>query len=184
VEQVGRRDEAIADYQQFLRLSQDENVRAEIEQKLRRWKVRLPDRGDRQTTKQTPLEKPAHKVDLYALIVALGDRALRSTWLGSGLECEGENAEELQARTDYNRPIPGRDLLDITSGIRRTIQGDFTAFDPDATAPWLFIRAWDGNGFYLETNDTQVKQRLKSQFPEMQEVEGATPSYEGLFIQI
>ena len=94
-------------------------------------------------------------LDLYGLIVALGERALNSIWFGSGVDCYGEKAEELYAFTDHNRPIEGGDFLDITSGIRQTIAGDFHAFDPGATSHWIFIRAWDGSGFYIEIDDSQ-----------------------------
>jgi hypothetical protein len=75
-------------------------------------------------------------------------------------------------------------LLQIASGIRQTIEGDFQAFDPGANDPWVFIRAWEGSGFYVEINDHQGRERLKTHFPSVDEVEGASPPYEGLFIRI
>jgi tetratricopeptide (TPR) repeat protein len=191
-ERAGRQDEAIADYKQFLALSQDPSAREEIEQRLSQWNAGKGDRAtrhgavpdDRQKTNQVEFEQPIQDLDLYDLIVALGERALSSTWFGSGVRCYGEKAEELFAYTDHNRPIQGRDLLHITSCIRQTIEGDFTAFDPDATSHWLFIRAWDGRGFYIEINDHKSKERLKTHFPSVEEVEGASPPYEGLLIRI
>lgn len=191
-EESGRRDAAIADYKQFLVLSQDPSAREEIEQRLSRWNVGKRDSAtshgavpdDRQQTNQVPLEERDQDIDLYDLIIALGERALSSTWFGSGVECYGEKAEELYAFTNQNKPIEGRDLLHITSGIRQTIEGNFTAFDPDATSHWLFIHAWDGSGFYIEINDPKSKERLKTHFQSIEEVEGATPPYEGLFIRI
>jgi len=191
-EAAGRRDEAIADYKQFLALSQDANAREEIDQKLSQWNVGKPDSAsprsavpdDRQKTNQVQSEKLDQDRDLYGLIVALGERALNSTWFGSAVDCYGEKAEELYAFTNQNKPIEGRDLLHITSGIRQTIEGDFQAFDPGATSPWIFIRAWDGSGFYIEINDPKSKERLKTHFQSIEEVEGATPPYEGLFLRI
>jgi hypothetical protein len=84
----------------------------------------------------------------------------------------------------YNRPIQGHDFLQLASGIRQTIKGDFEAFDADASSPWIFIRAWNGSGFYLETNDPKSKDRLKTHFQSIEEVEGASPPYQGLFIPI
>jgi tetratricopeptide (TPR) repeat protein len=191
-EQAGRQREAIADYKQFLTLSQDKDARREIEQRLSRWQegkqrgeriqTALPE--ERQSADQAQTETPDRQLDLYDLIVALGERALRSTWFCSGVYCEGEKAPELYALADQNRAIEGRSLLPITAGIRQTIQGDFQAFDEDANTPWLFIRAWDGNGFYIETDDFKVRQRLQAHFQGMEEVEGAAPPYEGLFIPI
>jgi tetratricopeptide (TPR) repeat protein len=203
-EEAGHQREAISDYRQFLMLSHDPRARAEIEQKLSQWLEgkrddpgtvpQLPGKSDRhvssrngvpddsQKTKQGPSEKPDPSLDLHGLIVALGERALNSTWFGSAVNCYGEKAEELYAFTDHNRPIEGRDFLSIASGIRQTIQGDFQAFDRGAPSHWLFIRAWDGSGFYIEIDDLKGKERLKTHFPAMEEVEGAVSPYEGLFI--
>jgi tetratricopeptide (TPR) repeat protein len=207
-EEAGRQSEAIADYRQFLALSQDANARQEIEQRLRQWEQGKSDdhdditrdmlvaklgrwvsrlggvSDDRQKTNQAPSPsgQPDQAPDLYDLIVALGERALNSTWFGSGVDCYGENADELYAFTDYNKPIEGREFLDITSGIRQIIEGDFQAFDPDATSHWIFIRAWGGSGFYIETNDPKIKESLKTHFQGVEEVEGASLPYESLFI--
>ena len=188
-EEAGRPREAIADYRQFLAMSQDAHARQEIEQKLRHWNVETPNSaraapGKGKKTGQIRAGKPDQVPDLYNLIAALGQRALNSTWSGSGVDCYGEKAEELYAFTDQNKPIPGRDLLEITSGIRQTVQGDFQAFDAEAASPWIFIRAWGGNGFYIETNDPKSRQRLKTRFQSVEEVEGAVAPYEGLFIRI
>ena len=191
-EGAGRQREAIADYRQFLVLSQDANARAEIEQKLSQWNEGKPESEsrrsavpeDRPETNQKPSKEPDQVPDVYGLILALGERALHSTWFGSDLECYGEKAEELFAFTDQNKPIDGRDLLHITSGIQQTVKGDFQAFDAGAASPWIFIRAWDGSGFYIETNDLKIKQRLKTHFQAVEDVEGAVPPYEGLFIHI
>jgi len=191
-EEAGRRDEAIADYRRFLALSQDAHAREEIEQRLSQWnegkrngassRSVVPD--DRQKTNEVPSEKLDQNLDLYDIIVALGNRALDSIWLGSGVSCYGERAEELLSFTDHNQPMEGQDFLRITSGIRQTIAGDFQAFDPDAASPWLFIRAWDGRGFYMETNDPKIKKQLQTHFQSVEEVEGASPPYESLFIHI
>jgi hypothetical protein len=100
------------------------------------------------------------------------------------VDCYGETAEDLYAFTNHNRPIEGRDFLDIASGIRQTIEGDFQAFDKDAPSHWLFIRAWGGSGFYIELDDSNSKERLKTHFQSVEEVDGASPPYEGLFIRI
>jgi tetratricopeptide (TPR) repeat protein len=191
-EEAGRQREAIADYKQFLKLSQDPGAKAEIEQRLSQWNEAPQNRvnrrdaapNDRQRTIQVESKKSEHKPDLYDLIAALGERALNSIWFGAGVNCSGEKAEELYASTDHNRPIQGRDLLQITSGIQQTIEGDFTGFDPDATSHWIFIRAWQGNGFYVETNGPTSKQRLKGRFPSAEDVTDVEHPYEGLFISI
>jgi tetratricopeptide (TPR) repeat protein len=191
-EEAGRQGEAIADYRQFLTISQNSQARNEIERKLSQWndakrnslssRSVVPD--DRQKTNRASSEKPDQDFDLYGLIVALGERALNSTWFGSGVNCYGEKADELYAFTDQNKPIDGRDFLDIASGIRQTIEGDFQAFDPGATSHWILIRAWEGSGFYVETNDPKIKKQLKTHFQAVEDVDGASPPYEGLFTRI
>lgn len=191
-EATGRQREAIADYRQFLAISQDPQARDEIEQKLRQWNEGnrnslsspnvAPDK--RQKTDQIELEKPGRDLDLYDLLTALGERALSSAWQGSGVNCHGETAEELSSFTDYNRPIPGPDMLRIAYGISQTIDGDFTAFDPGATYHWLLLRAWGGRGFYIEINDPRSEERLRAHFPALEEVEGASAPYKSLFIRI
>jgi hypothetical protein len=131
---------------------------------------------------RVPWERSDEHLDLCDLIAALGERALNATWFGKGGAYHGENADELSAFTDQNKPIDGRDFLQITSGIQQTLAGDFQAFDVGETSPWVFIRAWHGSGFYIETNDPTIKERLKTHFRTIEEVEGASPFYEGLFL--
>ena len=207
-EEAGRQPEATDDYKKFLELSQDADARQEIEDRLSQWqeggredpgttrdlflwdKLRawmsrrgvVPDEG--QKTEQIPPEAPEQALDIYDLVAALGERALHSTWFGSEVNCYGESAEELYAFTDQTRPMEGHDFLRIAAGIQQTIAGDFQAFDPGAATPWIFIRAWEGNGFYIETDDAQIEQQLKTHFPSVEEVDGATPAYVGLFIRI
>lgn len=122
--------------------------------------------------------------DVHALLVALGDRAANSVWQVSGIDCFGENAAELWALDDNKQSIAGNDLLRITAGIYQTIEGYFNAFDNDSASHWLEIRAWDGEGFYIETNDEKIKTRLHSEFQDIEDVEEARPPYQGLFISI
>jgi tetratricopeptide (TPR) repeat protein len=189
-EAAGRRREAVADYRQLLSLSQDLRAKAEIEQKLNQ--IDLDEREsnlkaareDTQEPRQAQAEKPERDSDLHGLIIVLGERARKSIWFGSGVNCVGEKAEQLYALTDQGKLIEGRDFLSLAAGIHQTIEGDFQAFDPGATSPWIFIRAWEGTGFYVETNDPRIRQRLKSQFSAVEDVEGATPPYEGIFIRM
>lgn len=190
-EAAGQPRQAITDYRQFLALSQNPQAREEVEQKLSQWNAGKPDSAgnrsdvpeDRQKTGQVQSERPDRDLDLYDLIVAIGERAQRSVWLGNGVECYGEGAGELSSFTGQNLPIEGHDFLRITSEIRQTIKGDFTGFDPGAASHWIFIRAWDGSGFYIETNDPKIREQLKSHFQSVEDVEGAEPPYEALFIR-
>lgn len=134
--------------------------------------------------KSSDLQPSNLNLDVHAILVALGDRAANSIWQVSGIDCFGENAEELWALDDNKQSIAGNDLLRITAGIYQTIDGYFIAFDKGSTSHWLKMHAWDGEGFYIETNDEKVKQRLHSEFQEVEGVEEARPPYQGLFISI
>jgi hypothetical protein len=114
----------------------------------------------------------------------LEGRALDSIWLVNEVETTGEKADELHLISDQNMSVEGQDLLYIASGIRQTMKGDFQAFDPGADSPWIFIRAWKGEGFYVETNDSKSRKRLKSHFSSAEDVADVPPPYEGLFIPI
>jgi tetratricopeptide (TPR) repeat protein len=189
-EEAGRLREAAIDYRRFLAISQNSEAKDRIEQKLSRWNAGKADDlssrdavpPDIQRTNLPPAQETAQHVDLHHLIVALGERALQSTWFGQGLDSYGEKAQELYAFTEHNRALEGHEFLRITSGIQQTIKGDFQAFDPGTDSPWIFIRAWDGAGFYMETNDAEIKERLKTHLQGIEEVEGASPPYEALFI--
>ena len=191
-EAAGRPPQAIDDYQQFLELSRDEDARREIEGRLSQWREAPPkeqrgrSHGREESQKQASSDsgKAGQKSSLYDLIKAFGDRTRRSTWFGSGLNCIGETTEELYSLTDQNLPIEGDDFLRLTAGIRQIIAGDFQAFDPGEDSPWVFLRAWEGNGFYVETDDPQVEKQLKAHDQAVEEVEGASPPYQGFFIRI
>jgi tetratricopeptide (TPR) repeat protein len=191
-EEAGHRDQAIADYKQFLSLSQDPRARNEVEQRLRQWNAGKKDQAsdpgavseDRKKKKDVQAETADQKLDLYDLLAALGSKAEDALWLASEVDSIGEKADELHLISDQNMTVRGQDLLYIASGIRQTRKGDFQAFDPDADTPWIFIRTWKGEGFYVETNDPGIKKKLKTHFQSIEDVEDVPPPYEGLFIRI
>ena len=121
-------------------------------------------------------------LDVHSILFALGDQAMNSVWQVSGVDCFGENAEELWLIDDNKQSARGNDLLRITTGITQTIDGDFHAFDNCSTSHWFYMRAWDGSGFYVETNDHKVKERLDARFRNVEDVAETQPPYEGLFI--
>ena len=191
-EEAGHRREAIADFRQFLSLSTDPEARLEVEQLLSAWQQEtleaVPGRGvlpaDQRWAHRSATHESDAALDLYGLIGALGERALASLWFGSDVNCHGEKAPQLHAWIESNQPIEGGDLLSIASGIRQTTQGDFYALDPGAAAHWLFIRAWDGSGFYIEIDDPNLVDRLKTDLPSLEEVDGAAHPYQGFFIRV
>jgi len=131
----------------------------------------------------TDPRKPGSSFDVHAILVALGDRAINSVWQVSGIDCFGENAEELWSLADNQRSVSGNDLLRITAGIYQTVDGYFKAFDRGATSYWFYMRAWDGSGFHIETIDEKIKKHLQSEFQEVNDEEAQHP-YQGLFISV
>jgi len=126
-----------------------------------------------------------NSVDLFEIITILGDRAVNSTWVGHGLECFGDGAEELYSFTDNDLAISGKDILRLTSQIYQTIDGDLKAYENNSPSHWIFIRAWDGTGFYFETNDPSVKELYKTRFDFYENVEAEYqphPPYVNFFL--
>lgn len=122
-------------------------------------------------------------LDLHSIILALGERGRHAVWHISGVDCFGENAEELWLMDDNKQPVEGKDLLRITAGIAQTIDGCFKAFDEGSSSHWFYLRAWDGSGFYIETNDPEIKVSLQARFLNVvDDVAQAQPPYEALFI--
>ena len=121
-------------------------------------------------------------LDLHSIVLALGDRALKSVWQVSGVDCLGENAEELWSLDDNKQSVVGNDLLRITAGISQIIDGYFRAFDKGSTPYWFYMRAWDGSGFYIEMNDHKIKEELQTRFQNIEEVKEVQHPYEALFI--
>jgi tetratricopeptide (TPR) repeat protein len=185
-EEAGQRHQAADDYRHFLARSKDAANRAEIEEKLKRLRVGRPERASppAPAADNNQRKEQAQHPDVHDLILALGERAAQSTWFAGDVETYGEKAEELYAAIDQNKPVAGRDLLDLTSGIGETLKGDFQAFDAGAASPWIFIRAWEGKGFYIETNDAKSAEQLKTRFRSVEDVEGAAPPYIGFFLRV
>ncbi len=122
-------------------------------------------------------------LDLHSIILALGERAQHAVWQISGVDCFRANAKELWLINDTQQPVAGNELLRITAGIVQTIDGCLKAFDKGSAAHWFYLRAWDGSGFYIETNDPEIKASLQARFQNVtDDVEEARLPYEALFI--
>lgn len=64
------------------------------------------------------------------------------------------------------------------------IAGELVAFDPGSDSHWILIRAWEGRGFYVEIDDPAGVERLRTTFPSVENIEGAVPPYDALFIHV
>ncbi len=89
-EEARQQEEAIADYRQFLALSQDPDAIQEIEERMSRLNTGereheargKPVPTDRGQMDQVPSAEAVQQIDLYDLIVALGERALEFALVG------------------------------------------------------------------------------------------------------
>ncbi|MFT3894422.1 MAG: tetratricopeptide repeat protein [Anaerolineales bacterium] len=188
---LGREQDAVADYRKFLELSQNPQAREDVEQRLRQWDLKQQNEmssqsavsTDRESPRQAEREKRVRNPGLYELLNVLGERAFHSMWLGSGIECYGEAAEELSSLTDQML-INGQDIFRIASGIRQMTAGDLVAFDRGSDSHWILIRAWEGRGFYVEIEDPASAKKLRASFQSVEDIEGAVPPYDALFIHV
>jgi len=78
--------------------------------------------------------------NLAEMLLLLGGRARRSTWLCSGVESLGAGAEELMEYASYRSPIDGEALVHLSESIDQILAGVFEAFDSGEEKPWLKVR--------------------------------------------
>ncbi len=90
--------------------------------------------------------------------MSLGELALISSWLCSGIEAYGENAKELDAYSDKQQHIEGQELLRMVSSIDNIADGYFHAYTQAETEPWLVVRAIDNRVFEIESHNPVVAQ--------------------------
>jgi hypothetical protein len=100
---------------------------------------------------------------LLNLLTALGERAATSSWLCSGVEAYGRNANELHICSDRQQRMGGQDLLRIVSGLDTIAEGYFHAYRHSDTQPWLVIRTIDDTVFEIESHDPAVDQIKRDQ---------------------
>jgi len=94
--------------------------------------------------------------NLSDLLTSLGELALNSSWLCSGIEAYGGNAEKLEDYSDKQQLIKGQELLRIVSGIDNIADGYFRAYHRVEIQPWLVVRAIDNHVFEIESHDPAV----------------------------
>lgn len=107
--------------------------------------------------------------DLIDVLCAIGVEAERSSWTASGVESIGPASEELHELSDRSARVSGRKLLELASRLDQTIDGVFAAYRPDATDPWVTVRAVDSSFFHVETPDNAVLSALRGQFHDVQD---------------
>jgi hypothetical protein len=84
----------------------------------------------------------------------------------SGVEvAPSATAECLHANSDRGAALPGDDLLALAAGIQ-VIDGEFEARRPDATEPWVVLRAVDGSSWDVVSDDLGVLDDYRRSFPD------------------
>jgi hypothetical protein len=104
-------------------------------------------------------------VDLAGILNLVGERALHSRWLVSGVDAPGgETADELGYVSDNHVVVTGERLLELAQGVWQIIDGKFQAFENDSASPWLTIYAVDSSAYDVVCKDVGLLDRLKSTF--------------------
>ncbi len=103
--------------------------------------------------------------DLRDLVRVMGERAQAARWRVTDLECiGGTSAEAFHRACDEARELGGVELAELANSVGQVIDGEFAAFLPGSTEPWVVIRAVDSSAFDVVTNDVEVLTAMRREF--------------------
>lgn len=103
--------------------------------------------------------------DLHDILELLGDDVLRSAWRVQDVECVGgEAAYKLHSISEKSGTVEGVKLARLAQAIEQTIDGEFAAYLPMESVPWIIIRAVDSSAFDVLTIRHEVISLIKSKF--------------------
>lgn len=109
-------------------------------------------------------------VDLRHVLDVLGQRALESTWRIRGLwslpESESNSLERLAHQQE---PVPGRALKVAADAVDQVIDGEFRAFEPGASEPWVIVEAVDSSYYTVRSADEAVLASIRDRFSDVSE---------------
>lgn len=100
--------------------------------------------------------------DLGNILSIIGEKADKSIWKVSGVECVGKSADILHKISDESVTISGDELFNISQNLSQIIEGEFEAFLDDER--WLIIRAVDSSEYDVETDDLDVLNKVRQSF--------------------
>ena len=105
-------------------------------------------------------------------IAAIAGRAAKdSEWLVSGVEClGGSEADECHHLSDSNERIPGDYFLRLVAALEQVIDGEFAAYQTGEPKPWLIIRVVDSSALDVETEDSELLERIRQRFNSVSEI--------------
>lgn len=102
--------------------------------------------------------------DLIDILRLAGPDAELSSWRWRNVECTGKLAEELHRVSDAECALAGAEMLRLAAGVLQIIDGDFEAYRPGATRPWLVVRAIDSSLYAVITQDEGLLARVREGF--------------------
>jgi hypothetical protein len=119
-------------------------------------------------------ETGALSFDLKEILPLLGPDAARSNWRVREVEATGDGASELHRVSDEGATLTLSQLVELAESLLQTIDGEFSAYLPEAETPWLVIRAVDSSAFDVYSNKPDVLNRIRSSFRYVSDVPDET----------
>jgi hypothetical protein len=107
--------------------------------------------------------------DLIDILCLAGRDSDTSSWRCRNVECTGDLADELHRASDAGSVLPGAEMLRLASSVLQIIDGDFEAYRPGETRPWLVVRAIDSSAFAVVTHDERMLARVREQFVDVRD---------------
>lgn len=108
-------------------------------------------------------------LDLREILALVPEDAIDSSWQVSGADAVGPSAEALHDASDAGVLLSHPRLCEIAADLTQTIDGEFRAYRPGESDPWLVIRAVDSSGFDVISDDLALIETLRRRFQRVRE---------------
>jgi len=109
-------------------------------------------------------------VDLRHVLSALGPRVLASEWRVREVWAEGDAKPHLEA-FDGSELIAGQRLAALAQDASQIIDGEFSAFEPGKSTPWVVVEAVDSTYYAVRSDDSSVLAQVRSAFHDVTDYE-------------
>jgi hypothetical protein len=120
--------------------------------------------------KDLETERNVLAVDLRHVMSALGPRALLSEWRVREVWAEGDAKSHLEA-FDGSELVVGQRLAALAQATSQIIDGEFSAFEPGESAPWVIIEAVDSTYYTVRSEDSSVLAQVRGAFHDVTDYE-------------
>jgi hypothetical protein len=109
-------------------------------------------------------------VDLRHVLELLGERALGSLWQIEGLWYTDDTmAKQLEQLAGQEQPVSGRALKKAAEDVVQIIDGQFVAFEPGQSEPWVIVEAVDSTYYTVRSKEPAVLQSIRERFHDVSE---------------